>query len=146
MPGVIHIVVFSNFEGWSQPQTVATTVQWFTACSQAHPQVKWTHLYNPYHLIMKRPEVVATECIFSPYLLSLQNSGMAEIGLHIHLYYDLIGRCRAQRDPFRQRPISELRFATDPGQGYDVLMTGYSEAEGASILDVRYWRFPVSRI
>src|SRR5689334_5526483 len=90
MAGVIHIVVFSNFEGWSQPQTAAATVQWFTACSQEHPQVKWTHLYNPYHLIMKRPEVVATECIFSPYLLSLQNSGLAEVGLHIHLYYDMI--------------------------------------------------------
>src|SRR2546427_8509911 len=44
----------------------------------------------PYTTLFRSPEVVATECIFSPYLLSLQNSGMAEVGLHIHLYYDMI--------------------------------------------------------
>lgn len=150
MPGLIHIVVFSNFEGWSQPQTAATTVQWFTACSQAHPQVKWTHLYNPYHLIMKRPEVAATECIFSPYLLSLQNSGMAEIGLHIHMFYDLIGAIGVEPigAPFASDQSENCDSPRNPQddlgpgqQGYDVLMTGYAEADRASILDVSIGAF-----
>jgi hypothetical protein len=151
MSGVIHIVVFSNFEGWSQPQTAATTVvQWFKACSQTHPQVKWTHLYNPYHLIMKRPEVVATECIFSPYLLSLQNSGMAEVGLHIHLYYDMISAMGVvpRGTPFAGDESPGCNTPRNPdddmgpgAQGYDVLMTGYSEAERASILDVSIGAF-----
>lgn len=147
MSGVVHIVVFSNFEGWSQPNTAAAVVQWFRACSTAHPRVKWTHLYNPYHLLMKRPEVVATESIFSPYLLKLQNSSMAEVGIHIHLYYDMINAmgvaprgypyagdnssgCNTPRDP-----------RTDGGQGYDVLMGGYTEVEQSTILDVSIGAF-----
>jgi hypothetical protein len=151
MAGVVHVVVFSNFEGWSQPQAAPQAiVDWFTALSQTHPQMRWTHLYNPYHLIMKRPEAVATEAIYSPYLLELQKSGMAEVGLHIHLFYDMVSAMGvvARGTPFAFDVAPDCDTPRNPdedmgpnAQGYDVLMTGYSEAERATILDVSIGAF-----
>ncbi|MSS73100.1 MAG: hypothetical protein EXS64_16655 [Candidatus Latescibacteria bacterium] len=142
MSGVVHVIVFSNFEGFSKDP--APIIRWFDACSKAHPSVKWTHMYNPWYLLVKRPEVVRAEAGFSPYLLDVQANGAAEIGLHIHMFYDLIQQMGIDERacPFvndetpscdHPRPVSE-----DPqgrNGGYDVLMTGYSPEERATILD-----------
>lgn len=140
--GTVHVVVFSNFEGWSQPDTAENCVRWFKDCSAAHPKVRWTHLYNPYHLLMggpERPEVLATEQSFSPYLLGLQNSKLAEIGLHIHLFYDMVASMGVEpiSTPFANDVSANCDTPQNPNndQGYGVLMRGYSDEARSTILD-----------
>lgn len=66
MSGLVHLVIFSNFEGL--PVDPAPAIAWFEACAQAHPLVRWTHLYNPRYLLLDRPEMARAEAAFSPYL------------------------------------------------------------------------------
>jgi hypothetical protein len=137
--GIVHVLLFSNFEGWSQDPE--PTVSWFEDCSLAHPQVRWTHLYNPWHLIMTYPEVVATEAGFSPYLLDRQRSGKAEIGVHLHMFYDLVAAMGVtpRAYPFATDTSPGCDYpravAEDPLDGYDGLLTAYTPAEQATILD-----------
>ena len=41
MAAIVHVIVFSNFEGWSK--NPEGTVAWFGGCWQAHPYIRWTH-------------------------------------------------------------------------------------------------------
>jgi len=137
--GVVHIVVFSNFEG--SLIDVQPAIQWFNECSAAHPAIVWTHMYNPIYLVMETPQLKKAEATLSSYLRDLQSRTKAEVGLHLHLYYDLVTRlgvspraypyagdtspgCDDQRKP-----------EVDRGNGYDVLMTGYTTHEQALLLD-----------
>src|SRR5262245_57452287 len=86
--GIVHVIVFAHFEGW--PVDPEPAVQWFEGCSRAHPSVLWTYMYSPWHLILKSPEVAKSESVFSPFLLESQSKRKAEIGLHIHLDYELM--------------------------------------------------------
>ena len=142
MSGIVHVIVFSNFEGFSRDP--APVVRWFEACAKAHPAVRWTHMYNPWYLMIDRPDVVRTEAAFSPCLRDLQADGAAEIGLHIHMFYDLIKRMgvRERAHPFvgdRTASCDAAREVSEDPQGrnggYDVLMTGYAPEERAAILD-----------
>jgi hypothetical protein len=129
MAGTVHVVVFSNFEGFAQTAGEAQkAVQWFAACSQAHPQVKWTHLYTPRYLLVYQ----AAGGVFTPFLSTAQQSG-AEVGLHIHLYDDLV---QALGVDFNATPNAEaLSCDTESDHGYGVLLTGYSPPERATIVD-----------
>ena len=142
MTGVVHLIVFSNFEGFNQDPE--PSIRWFEACSQAHPLIRWTHLYNPRHLIVKTPESIAMDQGFSPYLLREQEQGRAEIGLHIHPFYDLVDQAgiRPRAHPYAgDRTLNcnhERTVEEDPqgsGGGYDVLITGFTQAERAALLD-----------
>ena len=136
MAGIVHLIVFSNFEGFNQDP--GPSIRWFEACSQAHPLIRWTHLYNPRHLLVTTPESIATDHGFSPYLLREQDRGRAEIGLHLHLFYDLVERAgvRPRAYPFAGDTTAKCDYPRtireDPQGmrgGYDVLMTGYTEEE-----------------
>ena len=147
MPGVVQVVVFSNFEGWPHPKSAGAIVRWFDACARAHPEVRWTHLYNPAYLLIGREEIAATEKVFSPYLLDAQDAGRAEIGLHIHPFYDLIRAMGVDPigTPFAGDPSDACDTPRSPGDdasgGYDVLMTGYAPEDRAAILDVSIGAF-----
>src|SRR5262245_29507547 len=75
-PGVVHVIVFSNFEGHLLDARPA--IQWFDECTAAHPAISWTHMYNPIYLVMESPELRKAEATISPYLRDLQARGKAE--------------------------------------------------------------------
>lgn len=137
--GVVHVVVFSNFEGRSRD--AQPVIKWFDACRSSHPAVKWTHMYNPIYLIAKTPQRAAAETAFSNYLLEQQKAGAAEIGLHLHMYYELIeamgisprGYPYAQDTSPACNDPKQVNHVTD--DGYDVLMTGYSADEQSKMID-----------
>lgn len=142
MPGTVHIVVFSNFEGFARQP--APILRWFEACAKAHPAVRWTHLYNPLYLLVQQPAIITAEAAFSPFLLDAEKRGAAEVGIHLHLFYALM---RAMEIEPRAYPFAgdtaphcdtRRTVAEDPrGEhgGYDVLLTGYPAAEQARMLD-----------
>lgn len=137
--GVVHVVVFSNFEG--QPLDAASAIRWFEACTQAHPAIRWTHMYNPRYLVIQSPELKAAEAVLSPYLLKLQAAQSAEIGLHLHMYYDMVQAMgvAARAYPFAGDNAADCssRRSVDQDRsgGYDVLLTGYALDEQAQLLD-----------
>ena len=148
LPGIVHLIVFSNFEGFNQDPE--PSIRWFDACSQAHPLIRWTHLYNPRHLLVTTPESIATDDGFSPYLLRERDQGRAEIGLHLHLFYDLVEQAgvRPRANPFAGDTTANCTYPRtiieDPQGlrgGYDVLITGYTEEERAALLDASIGAF-----
>jgi hypothetical protein len=67
--------------------TAANAVAWFRDCAAAFPEIGWTHLYSPRYLLVED----GIDAVFTPYLLdAMQNEG-AEIGIHAHLYFDMVG-------------------------------------------------------
>lgn len=137
--GGISICVFSNFEGGATDALAA--VRWFEACSRAHPEIRWTHLYNPWHLAIQSKATADTEPIFSRFLLDAQSARRAEVGMHIHLYYELVRLAGVEPRgyPYASDPTPgcnhQRAVADDRANGYDVLLTGYSAEERSAILD-----------
>jgi hypothetical protein len=145
MPGIIDVVVFSNFEGFIWEP--APAARWFEACSKAHPAIKWTHMYNPIYLMLKQPSYAKIEAQFSPMLLAAEARGEAEVGLHLHLFYDLVRQMGVEP---RAYPYANDTTATfnhrrsideDRSGGYDVLLTGYSPKERAALLEASVGAF-----
>jgi hypothetical protein len=138
-PGIVDVVVFSNFEGWLQNPGPA--VRWFESCSQAHPSITWTHMYSPRYLVVQTPEMIKAGAEFTPYLLKARASGRAEVGLHIHLFYDLIRQAGVQPRayPFATDSTASCNFPRtteqDSSNGYDVLLNGYTAKERSKIID-----------
>jgi hypothetical protein len=145
MPGIVNVVVFSNFEGFVWEPEPA--VQWFDACSKAHPAIRWTHMYNPIYLLLKQPKYAKIEAQCSPMLLEAEAKGNAEVGLHLHLFYDLVRVMGLNPRAYPHANDTSPRFdhrrslAEDRSGGYDVLMTGYSAAERAALLDASIGAF-----
>lgn len=102
-------------------------------------------MYNPWHLLMKYlPEVKATEAVFTPYVRSAQDSGRAEVGLHLHLFYELVRRMGVEprRVPQGTRTDCNTPFPdNEDDQGYGILMTAYTSEERSTILDVSLGAF-----
>lgn len=143
--GIVHVIVFSNFEGW--PVDPEPAVKWFEDCSRAHAPVLWTHMYSPWHLLVKSPDARKAESGFSPYLMEVQAKTRAEIGLHIHMDYELMKQIGVgvRAHPYASDKSADCnhprRIEDDRGKGYDVLMTGYTEHERSTILDVSIGAF-----
>ncbi|MFN0052636.1 MAG: hypothetical protein ACKV0T_10615 [Planctomycetales bacterium] len=143
--GRVHVIVFSNFEGW--PVDPEPAIRWFDDCRRAHPALSWTHMYSPWHLLVRSPEAVRAEAAFSPWLLEACTLHKAEVGLHVHMNYDMIRQMGLQPRgfPYASDPSADCRhprrIEEDRGQGYDVLMTGYSEQERRTVLDVSVGAF-----
>ena len=143
MPGIVHVIVFSNFEGFAfDPAPVSA---WFDGFAAAHSEMRWTHMYNPRYLLESDAEYATVSRAFTQRLIADQARGVAEIGVHIHMYYSLMERIGVTPRAF---PFGDDKspgcdcgrtIADDPrGKlgGYDVMMTGYSQAERERIVDV----------
>lgn len=137
--GVVHVVVFSNFEGKHiEPVPV---IRWFDACTAVHRGVRWTHMYNPVYLLLDSPKMLQARAAFNPYLLNLQKSAAAEVGLHVHMYYDMVRQMGVEPRAYpyagdKSAGCNDRRAVEqDRGNGYDVLLTGYTPVEQAMILD-----------
>lgn len=139
-PGAIHVVVFSNFEGWSRDADKA--IQWFDACTAAYPSIRWTHMYNPMYLVKPSPQLLEAAKTYNSYLRDGQVQGKIEVGLHLHMFHDLIEKMGVtpRAYPYAGDKTPECndqrKVEEDRQLGYDVLMTGYSAAEKAKLLDV----------
>jgi hypothetical protein len=137
--GTVQVIVFSNFEGWLQ--NVRPAALWFEACSKAHPSIVWTHMYSPRYLVVKTAELIRAGAEVTSYLLKAQASGRVEVGLHIHLFYDLITQLgvRPRAFPFAGDRTASCNYrrtiVDDRTDRYDVLITGYSPQECSKILD-----------
>lgn len=136
MPGTVYVIVFTNFEGAVLDAHQARNVTaWFDACSLAHCQIKWTHLYDPRRLLVT--DMSASEMVLTPYLQHAQTpkGGGAEVGIHMHMHLDLV---RAMGiDPITTpngNDESDFCGSADT-TGYAVLLTGYSPAERSGIID-----------
>jgi len=47
MAGIVHVIVFTNFEGWDiEPEAAERAVTWFDDCFAEHSEIRWTHLYS----------------------------------------------------------------------------------------------------
>ncbi|MCG3146663.1 MAG: hypothetical protein PCFJNLEI_00097 [Verrucomicrobiae bacterium] len=128
-PAVLHIVVYSNFEGFCMGADRAQQcVEGFELLTDRCPQVVWTHMFNPIHLIGSGAK---RECgaVFVPYLQKLRaRQPRTDIGLHTHLFDSFI-------EALGLTPRAEPRGTTgENGGGYDVLLTGYPQTEQAVII------------
>ncbi len=98
-------------------------------------------MYNPRYLVVKSTEMDGADAGFTPYLLKAQADRQAEVGLHIHMFYDLIRHLgvRPRTYPYAGGATSECEhrrtIKEDSSSGYDVLMTGYTRKERSMILD-----------
>ena len=138
-PPTLHILVFSNFEGFCQdPAEAHRIVDGFEAISQRHPEVIWTHMFNPVHL---RGPVQKCQCgeIFLAYLRALvQRQPRTEVGLHLHLFYALVEALGLvpRSYPYADAPPGLCHQSRGlEGDGYDVLLTGYSTSEQRQLVE-----------
>jgi hypothetical protein len=133
VPGAVQVSVFTNFEGGlngakpADVDTAANAVAWFRDCAAAFPEIVWTHLYSPRYLLVQD----GIDAVFTPYLLdAMQNEG-AEIGIHAHLYFDMVSRSGVT--PRSTPDGSSDDCSPGAADGYGVLLTGYEPAERARI-------------
>ena len=127
---VLYIVVYSNFEGFcTDPARARQGVEGFEQLTARHPEIVWTHMFNPIHLVGTGPKRQCGE-VFVPYLRRLiQRQPLTEVGLHLHLFLSLV-------EALGIKPRTEPRGdGTQPHtDGYDVLITGYPQSEREAIV------------
>jgi hypothetical protein len=131
MPGEVQVSVFTNFEGWlddANVGTAANAVAWFRDCAAAFPEIVWTHLYSPRYLLVQD----GIDAVFTPYLLDVMQNEGAEIGIHAHLYFDMVARSGVT--PRSTPDGSSDDCSPSAADGYGVLLTGYESDERASIV------------
>src|SRR5437667_9467796 len=87
----LYIVVYSNFEGFCVGQERARQcVEGFEIITKRYPQIIWTHMFNPIHLVGTGGRRDCGE-VFVPYLQSLiKRQPLTEVGLHTHLFYSFV--------------------------------------------------------
>lgn len=136
-PG-LHVVVFSNFEGFCRtPERARRTVEGFRELSAACPSAIWTHMYNPIHLVgpAEHREAGRELTVYLRSLLLAQPR--TEVGLHAHCFYALIGALGVtpRGHPHAGGSPGECGLPRGlEGDGYDVLLTGYAPEERERIL------------
>ena len=135
----LHIVVFSNFEGFCQdPAEAQRIVQGFEAITDRHPEIVWTHMFNPIHL---RGPANKCQCreVFLTYLHALvQRQPRTDVGLHLHMFYGLVEALGMvpRSFPYADAPVGQGHQPRGlDGDGYDVLLTGYPVAEQRQLIE-----------
>jgi hypothetical protein len=131
MPGAIQVSVFTNFEGWLKDKDPAAdaAVAWFRACKLAYPEIVWTHLYSPSYLLIQDD----IDAVFTPYLLDAMNNEGAEIGLHAHLWLDMVTKTGVTARSVPDGNTGDCS-ASPANPGYGVLLTGYAADERVKII------------
>ena len=96
--------------------------------SRHHPNLKWTHLYNPVAYTQPTPLRQEMEA-----LVKASRESGGEIGVHTHMYRSLV---EAAGVTFRNHPSAASRVVAGSvdDTGYAVPTTAYSEDEIAKIL------------
>lgn len=132
MAGIVHVIVFTNFEGWDiEPEAAERAVTWFDDCFTEHSEIRWTHLYSPRHLLVRHD----LDAIFTPYLLRVMNDSNAEIGIHAHLYFDMVRAMRIAPISLPNGDDDSDDCSKESADGYGVLLTGYQAEDLDAILN-----------
>jgi hypothetical protein len=137
-PAALHVVVFSNFEGFIRGAGAArSVVAAFREIGAAHPTVVWTHMWNPMYLVGPEEHREAGRELLGYLRALLDAEPRTEIGLHVHPYYTLIRALGVtpRGSPRAGAPAGECRRPRGlEGDGYDVLLTAYADDERERIL------------
>ncbi len=126
-PAPLYVMMTTHFDHpWNMTQA---DMQAFRQLSILHPQMKWTHLFNPVAYTQSTPLLPAIE----DYLIEARDVYSAEIGLHLHMYKSFV---LASGVAFHDAPS----FGGSPpdcgsdASGYTVPMTSYSRMQMQDML------------
>ncbi len=123
-----YVTVVSHFDRpWAMRRDDLTALRSLT---NRHPQMRWTHLYNPAAYTQPTPLREAMEA----FVLESKGRHGAEIGVHLHMHASFV---RAAGVEFRDRPsLTASRVAGSRDEtGYAVPMTAYKRHEMRAMLD-----------
>jgi hypothetical protein len=137
MAGLVNVLVFSNFEGFMPLENAQSAVDWFNGATKAHPEIRWTHLFTPRYLLADGNDRTGRKVLLQ-HFQDLQSSNSGEVGLHLHLYTDMVSDMGVEpinAPSGRDDSLKCDRGDGTDGPGYGVLMTGYSTADRSAILD-----------
>ena len=101
-----------------------------------HPQMRWTHLYNPVTYTTPTPLREHMEA----YVKESRDEHGAEIGVHLHMYRTFVESAGVE---YRIRPsvsAKQARGSSDPS-GYSVPMSAYSGDEISKMLEFTRAKF-----
>ena len=101
-----------------------------------HPEMRWTHLYNPVAYTTPTPLREQME----DYVKESRDEHGAEIGVHLHMYRTFVESAGVE---YRIRPsvsAKQERGSSDPS-GYSVPMSAYSGDEISKMLEFTRAKF-----
>ena len=127
-PAPLYVTMVSHFDApWDM---ALNDINAFRNLTTAHPDMRWTHLWNPAAYTQATPLLASIET----YLLESRDQHGAEIGVHTHMYQSLIS---AAGVAFQTGPSVSAGFPSCccDSSGYAVPTSSYSKAEIHSILD-----------
>jgi hypothetical protein len=135
-PAPLYIVMISHFESGNLRRE---DIEALCILSQQHPNMKWTHLFNPVVYTKATPLLSEIEA----YLLEARDKLSAEIGVHIHMWRTLMEHAgvnfRSAPSMLSNQPSSCKLEPHD--DGYSVPMNYYSRQELKSILEFTIDKF-----
>ena len=131
---VVYVTMVSHFD---RPWTMeANDLAALRNLTKNHPQMRWTHLYNPVAYTTPTPLRKKME----DYVKESRDEYGAEIGVHLHMYRTFVESAGVK---YRTRPsvsAQQARGSSDPS-GYSVPMSAYNGDEISGMLDFTLAKF-----
>ena len=94
---ILHVSVVSHFD---QPWAMGIDdLNAFRTLTKNHPNMRWTHLYNPVAYTQLTPHYKKMES----FVKKCRDDHGAEIGVHLHMYKSLLKR-------------ADVKFRNSPGE------------------------------
>jgi len=125
---VVYVTMLSHFD---RPWTMAANdLDALRNLTKNHPQIRWTHLYNP--VAYTTPTTLREQ--METYVKESRDEHGAEIGVHLHMYRTFVESAGVE---YRIRPsvsAKQARGSSDPS-GYSVPMSAYSGDEISKMLE-----------
>ncbi|MCZ6596063.1 MAG: hypothetical protein O7B99_00325 [Planctomycetota bacterium] len=133
-PAPIYVTVFSHFDApWSMQQA---DLDAFRQLSVDHPEMRWTHLWNPAAYTQSTPLLPQIEA----YLVESRDTFGAEIGVHTHMVQSLVSAAGVAFQSGPSVSASPPACCCD-GSGYAVPTSAYTYDEIRAILELTIDRF-----
>ena len=130
----VFVTVVSHFD---RPWTMnADDLAAFRLLTKNHPNMRWTHLFNPVAYTTPTPLLVEIE----NYVKESRDKHSAEIGVHLHMYRTFVESAGVK---YRIRPSVSANHAKGSfdKSGYSVPITAYSGDEISLMLDFTLLKF-----
>ena len=123
----VYVTMVSHFD---RPWTMTSEdLKAFEELTTRHPEMRWTHLYNPVAYTQSTPLLDEMEC----FVKRTQAEQGAEIGTHLHMYQSLLGAAEVKFEVHPSMNAAEVRQSRD-ASGYAVPITRYSREEIGRLL------------